>query len=184
MPGRTLAHLVILSAGEFRGCLLRESATRTTVVPFAGVGHCRRVSNCRRRRSWARFTASGVFPPALLLFRACQGHLNAGSGGWCLRPVLNAKPAAPLVGGGRRRQSATGSIVPVAEFDPKSAKVEPAGRAVVLSVIIGLAMMRWPCGERVEQSTVCCRVRRDSGCDYRSVGAIGRPPLCRTAKVR
>ena len=59
----------------------------------------------------------------------------------------------------------------------------PVGRAVVLSVIIGLAMMRWPCGEPVEQPSVCCRVRRDSGCDCRSVGAIGRPQLCRTAKV-
>ena len=29
--------------------------------------------------------------------------------------------ATPLVGRGRRRQSATGSIVPVAEFDPNSA---------------------------------------------------------------
>ena len=74
--------------------------------------------------------------------------------------------------------------LPVAEFEPKSATVEPAGRAVVLSVIMGLAMMRWPCGEPVEQPIVCCRVRRDSGCDCRSVGAIGRPPLCRTAKVR
>ena len=176
MPGRTLAHLVILSSGEFRGCLLRESTTRTTVVPFAGVGHCRRVPN-GAGDGLGRVLRPRVFP-ALLLFRACQGHLNAGSYGCTTEPV------APLVGDGRRRQSATGSIVPVAEFDPKSAKVEPAGRAVVLSVIIGLAMMRWPCGERVEQSTVCCRVRRDSGCDYRSVGAIGRPPLCRTAKVR
>ena len=49
---------------------------------------------------------------------------------------------------------------------------------------IGLAIMRWPCGEPVEQPSACCRVRRDSGCDCRSVGAIGRPPLCRTAKVR
>ena len=79
--------------------------------------------------------------------------------------------------------SADGALL-VADFDPNSAKVEPAGRAVVLSVIIGLAMMRWPCGEPVEQPTVCCRVRRNSGCDCRSVGAIGRPPLCRTAKVR
>ena len=74
MPGRTLAHLVILSSGEFRGCLLRESATRTTVVPFAGVGHCRRVSNCRRRRPWARFTASGVQnPPCLFVIQGVSG---------------------------------------------------------------------------------------------------------------
>ena len=96
MPGRTLAHLVIVSSGEFRGCLLRESATRTTVVPFAGVGHCRRVLNGAGDGPWARFTASGVFP-ALLLFRACQGHLNAGSCG------CTTEPAAPLVGGGLQR---------------------------------------------------------------------------------
>ena len=121
----------------------------------------------------------------------CFAHHGAGGRpGGCatgtqgIGGVLAVKLAAPLVGGGRRRQSATGSVVPLAEFAPKSATVEPAGRAVVLSVIIGLAMMRWPCGEPVEQPTVCCRVRRDSGCDCRSVGAIDRPLLCRTAKVR
>ena len=48
----------------------------------------------------------------------------------------------------------------MAEFGPKSATVGLAGRTVVLSVIIGLAKIRWPCGEPVKQPSVCCRVRR------------------------
>ena len=35
--------------------------------------------------------------------------------------VLAVKLAAPLVGGGRRRQSSIGSVVPLAEFAPNSA---------------------------------------------------------------
>ena len=110
MPGRTLAHLVILSSGEFRGCLLRESATRTTVVPFAGVGHCRRVPNCRRRRPWARFTASGVLSPCPFVIQGVSGaferrqlwlHYRTGC------PVGRWRPSQPSV--------SYGSIVPNAD---------------------------------------------------------------------
>ena len=64
-----------------------------------------------------RFTGLGWF----------AHHAAGGRPGGCamgtqgIGGVLAVKLAAPLVGGGRRRQSATGSIVPVAEFAPNSA---------------------------------------------------------------
>ena len=58
----------------------------------------------------------------------CFAHHGAGGRpGGCatgtqgIGGVLAVKLAAPLVGGGRRRQSATGSVVPLAEFAPNSA---------------------------------------------------------------
>ena len=45
---------------------------------------------------WARFSGLEVYFSALLLFRACQGHLNAVSCG------CTTEPAAPLVGVVRR----------------------------------------------------------------------------------
>ena len=159
--GNGRARLNWVSQGQRWGrCKVRRRAERVSRPA---------IEKKRRRRVLVVTTGSPRPMRAVQRFRLCA-------------ITWTASQAASYVS--RSLPASADGALPVAEFAHNSATVEPTGRAVVLSVIIGLAMMRWPCGEPVEQPSVCCRVRRDSGCDCRSVGAIGRPMLCRTAKVR